>query len=72
MSLMHIFCRQPFLVALFCYLCTRYEHSFFCQEMDFTRFNMRWHGILSVILIPGILQIIAGAKFVSGAKDYVG
>lgn len=29
-------------------------------------------GILSVILIPGILQIIAGAKFVSGAKDYVG
>ena len=27
-------------------------------------------GILSVILIPGILQIIAGAKFISGSKNY--
>lgn len=27
-------------------------------------------GVLSVILIPGILQIIAGAKFISGSKSY--
>ena len=27
-------------------------------------------GMLSVILIPGVLQIIAGVKFVSGSKDY--
>lgn len=27
-------------------------------------------GMLSVILIPGILQIIAGVKFISGSKNY--